>query len=113
MDRSGWCRGEERGMKRERSDERKRARLYFAMALFVIVVMIRPQVMIPILGIMKPGLISAGLLLVAVITFGKLPYIKDTIVRSFIFYIVVIASTVVVVVNHYHWFWSLFAVVSY
>lgn len=86
--------------------------LFLATAAFMIVVMMRPQDIVPVLGLIRPGVLSTVFLFVAVLNYGRIPHKGDPLLRYFLYFFVVLVVGLAVVVNHNSWFWTVFAVGS-
>ncbi|HEY0941134.1 MAG TPA: O-antigen ligase family protein [Steroidobacter sp.] len=100
---------------RDRLAESKLNTLFFATAAFMIVVMMRPQDIVPVLGLIRPGVLTTGFLFYAVLRYGydNIPHKNDPLVRCFLWFLGSLVFGLIVVVNHNSWFWTVFAVVSY
>lgn len=98
---------------RSRAEQAKLRMLFLATTFFIVVTVIRPQDIIPVLGVIRPGVLAVLFLYVALLRYGKIPHRRDPIFMALLVFVGAIACGIVVVVNHNNWFWRLWVIVNY
>ena len=80
--------------------------LYVAVVAYLVVSFFRPQDLFPPLGYLEPGLVSTILIALFWLRARPKDYLRDPAIKWQLVILAIMLFSLIVVVNHYHWFWT-------